>query len=186
MKASELNLREQLHFDPERGRITFGSHRMVLVETELMGSIVDAMIEVGDTIMAKALLYRCGDTAGHRLARVFRDEFQPENQQEWLALGPAMHAWEGVGEPSLATFEYDPTQAHFLLEIQFADSYLAEQYVASQGVATEPVCWLLAGYIGGYCAEVFGLDLICRELSCKAQGEPYCTFVVKPRTAWLA
>ncbi len=73
-----------------------------------------------------------------------------------------MHAWEGVGKPLFAAFEYDPTQAHFLLEVHFADSYFAEQYVASQGAATD-----------------------CHELSCKAQGEPYCTFLVKPRAAWL-
>lgn len=72
MKASELNLREQLHFDPERGRITFGSHRMVLVETELMGSIVDAMIEVGDTIMAK----RCSTGVGIQLGIALRESFE--------------------------------------------------------------------------------------------------------------
>ena len=151
-----------------------------------MGTLMDALIEVGDTVMAKVLLRRCGEAAGHRLAQTFRDQFSPDNQQEWFALGPTMHAWEGVGKPSLVTFEYDPAQAHVLLEIHFADSYLAEQYVATQGTATEPVCWLLAGYIGGYCAEVFGLDLVCHELTCKAQGEPYCTFVVKPHSAWLA
>ncbi len=185
MKAIDLNLREQLVFDPEHGRVTFGGNRRVLVATEMMGTLVDALIEVGDVVMAKVLLRRCGDAAGHRLAQVFRDKFHPENQHEWFTLGPTMHAWEGVGKPSLAVFEYDPERAHFLLEVHVEDSYLAEQYVVTQGPATEPVCWLLAGYIGGYCAEVFGLDLVCYETSCKAQGEPYCTFVVKPREAWL-
>ncbi len=52
---------------------------MVLMGTDMMGSVVDALIEVGDAMMAKVLLRRCGDGAGHRLARIFRDEFQPEN-----------------------------------------------------------------------------------------------------------
>jgi hypothetical protein len=52
---------------------------MVLMGTDMMGSVVDALIEVGDAMMAKVLLRRCGDVAGHRLARIFRDEFQPEN-----------------------------------------------------------------------------------------------------------
>lgn len=185
MKASELNLREMLTFDPQAGKVMFGSNRMVVVGAALLGSIVDGIIDVGDTTTAKVLLRRCGEQAGHRLALIFKNEFTPESQQEWLALGPTMHAWEGAGKPTLAAFEHDPASGHFLLEVHFADSYFAEQYLASQGAASEPVCWMLAGYIGGYCAEVFGLDLICHETSCMAQGQPYCTFVVKPRGEWL-
>ncbi len=186
MKASELNLQDLLIFNPEAGKVMFGKNRMVVVGVALLGSIVDGIIDVGDTTTAKVLLGRCGVEAGRRLARIFKDEFHPENQQEWLALGPTMHAWEGAGKPTLATFEYDATSGHFLLEVHFADSYFAEQYLETHGTATEPVCWLLAGYIGGYCAEVFNLDLLCHETGCKAQGQPYCTFIVKPRSEWLS
>lgn len=185
MKAEELNLRDLLQFDPEHGKVSFGSSRMVLVGVDLMGSLVDGIIDVGDVTMAKVLLRRCGEQAGHKLATLFAKEFVPDNQQEWLALGPTMHAWEGAGKPSLATFEHDPAAGHFLLEVHFADSYFAEHYLANHGTASEPICWMLAGYIGGYCAEVFQMDLLCRETSCKAEGNAFCTFVVKPRDAWL-
>ncbi len=185
MKAQDLNLRELLEFHPDQGKVTFGSSRMVLVGVELMGSLVDGIIDVGDLTMARVLLRRCGEASGHKLAALFAKEFAPENQQEWLALGPTMHAWEGAGKPSLAQFEYEPSTGHFLLEVQFANSYFAEQYLAAHGTASEPICWLLAGYIGGYCAEVFNMDLLCRETSCKAEGNEFCTFVVKTRDAWL-
>jgi predicted hydrocarbon binding protein len=53
------------------------------------------------------------------------------------------------------------------------------------GKASEPVCWQLAGYIAGYCSEVFDMNLLCRETKCMAQGDPFCRFEVKPRAEWL-
>ncbi|NJL35059.1 MAG: histidine kinase, partial [Chloroflexaceae bacterium] len=132
MKAADLNLRDMLQFNPEQGRITFGAdNRMVLVGAELMGSLVDGLIDVGDVTTARVLLRRCGKEAGHRLARLFKEEFNPENQQEWLAFGPTMHAWEGAGKPNLAAFEFDPATNHFLLEVHFENSYFADQYLAT-------------------------------------------------------
>lgn len=184
MQAAELNLKEALQFDPQQGIVKLGQSRMVVCGTESMGALFQELINVGDVAAAQVVMRRFGEANGRERARTVKAEFQPADQMEWLAFGPALHAWEGVGLPKLANFEYDGAE-QFLLVVEFQNSYLAEQYLRVLGQASEPVCWMLAGYIAGYCSEIFGLNLLCRETTCVAKGDPLCTFVCKPREAWL-
>lgn len=185
MLATELNLQEALVFDPQHGKVTLGNSRVVVCGTEAMAALFQELINIGDMVAAQVVMRRFGDANGHERARTVKALFNPADKMEWLAFGPALHAWEGVGLPTLEHLEYNPDQGHFHLIVHFQNSYLAEQYVRVMGQATEPVCWQLAGYIAGYCSEVFGLNLHCRETMCIAKGDPYCRFEVKPREAWL-
>jgi predicted hydrocarbon binding protein len=185
MKPADLNLKEALTFDPQHGIAKLGGSRMVICGTEATGALFQELINVGDTIGAQVVMRRFGEASGHERARTVKKEFAPADKMDWLAFGPALHAWEGVGLPKLAQFEHDAPAKHYLLVVEFKDSYLAEQYTRVLGPASEPVCWQLAGYIAGYCSEVFDLDLHCREVSCTAKGDDHCEFVVKPRADWI-
>lgn len=185
MKAAEFNLKDALAYDPQSGIVKLGSSRMFVSGTEAFGALYQELINVGDMMAAQVVMRRFGEASGHERARTAKIEFQPADKIEWLAFGPTMHAWEGVGLPKLARFEYDPAASKFELLVEFRNSYLAEQYVRVLGRANEPVCWQLAGYIAGYCSEVFEMNLHCRETKCVARGDDHCEFHVKPRAEWL-
>ncbi|NTW01302.1 MAG: histidine kinase [Oscillochloris sp.] len=185
MKAADLNLQQVLQFDPENGILKLGDSRAVLFGTEAIGALYQELINVGDTIGAQVVMRRFGEANGRERAQLVNDVLKPETKTEWLAFGPALHAWEGVGLPKLAAFEYDPATPKFYLLVEFLNSYLAEQYVRVMGPATQPVCWQLAGYIAGYCSVVFEMDLHCRETKCVAKGDDHCEFAVRPRSEWL-
>jgi predicted hydrocarbon binding protein len=184
MKAAELNLKEALSFSPQDGIVRFGGSRMVLFGTEAIGALYQELINVGDVMAAQVVMRRFGDANGRERARTVMAEFQPADKMEWLAFGPTLHAWEGFGLPKLASLDFNGSDK-FQLVVEFRNSYLAEQYTRVFGPASEPVCWQLAGYIAGYCSEVFGLNLHCRETKCVAKGDEYCEFVTKPRSEWL-
>lgn len=186
MKAQDLHLQNLLKFDPVKGQVSFGKQRVVIMSTEIIGQLTQEIIEIGDFTAARVILRRVGEVAGRELARQFNEEFHPANKIDWLGFGPAMHAWEGVAHPELAGFEYVPEAGKFFLHVQMTNSYLAEQYLKHSGsAAPEPICWLLAGHISGYCSEVFEMDLLCKEVKCAAMGDPFCEFITKPRADWL-
>ena len=185
MKPAELNLQNALTFDPQHGIVKLGSSRMVVSGTEAMGALFQELINIGDLMAAQVVMRRFGEVNGHERARTVKAELQPADKMEWLAFGPTLHAWEGVGLPKLAKLAYDPDVEQFELLVEFRNSYLAEQFLRVMGKANEPVCWQLAGYIGGYCSEVFDLNLLCRETKCVARGDDHCEFLVKPRSEWL-
>lgn len=184
MKASELNLKESLKFDLVNGKVTLGNSRMVLFGVEAFGELYQELLNIGDLPAARVVMRRFGEANGRERARTVKQEFQPADKMEWLAFGPTLHTWEGVGLPKLASLEYDGA-SKFNLAVEFRHSYLAEEFLRKVGPASEPVCWQLAGYIGGYCSEVFGLSLFCRETTCIAKGDPVCTFICKPQEEWL-
>lgn len=184
MKAETFNLKDALQFDPQHGLVKLGGSRMVVSGVESMGALFQELINVGDIPAAQVVMRRFGEANGRERARTVQAEFQPDDKMEWLAFGPTLHAWEGVGLPKLASLEYDGAEK-FQLVVEFQNSYLAEQYLRVLGPASEPVCWMLAGYIAGYCSEVFGLNLHCREVTCVAKGDPICIFVCKPRSEWI-
>lgn len=185
MKASDLNLQAALTFDPQNGIVKLGNSRMTICGVESMAALFQELINIGDMQAAQIVMRRFGDANGHERARTVKAEFQPADKMEWLAFGPTLHAWEGVGLPKLASLDYDPAAERFNLVVEFQNSYLAEQFVRVLGKANEPVCWQLAGYIAGYCSEVFDLNLLCRETKCVAKGDDHCEFHVKPRSEWL-
>ena len=184
MKAADLNFREALIFEPEQGIVRLGDSRMVICGTEAMGALFQELINIGDMIAAQVVMRRFGEANGRERARTVKQLFEPADKMEWLAFGPTLHTWEGVGLPTLEHLEYEPTKDDFHLIVHFQKSYLAEQYLRVMGKAEEPVCWQLAGYIAGYCSEVFEMNLHCRETMCLAKGDPYCRFEVRPRAAW--
>ncbi|NTW01301.1 MAG: histidine kinase [Oscillochloris sp.] len=185
MKAADFNLQQTLHFDVQNGVLKIGNSRAVLFGTEAIGALYQELINIGDTIGAQVVMRRFGEAHGRERARLVKTTMQPDNQMEWLAFGPALYRWEGVGVSKRKFFEYDPTVPKFHLVTEFINSYLAEQYVRVMGPATEPVCWQIAGYIAGYCSEIFAMDLHCRETKCVAKGDDYCEFDVRPRNDWL-
>ncbi|NTV62286.1 MAG: histidine kinase [Oscillochloris sp.] len=185
MKAEDLNLQQALQFEPQNGLLKLGDSRAILMGTEAIGALYQELINVGDTIGAQVVMRRFGEANGRERAKMVKDIFHPANEMEWLAFGPTLHAWEGVGLPKLAHLEFDPAASKFQLIVELRNSYLAEQYLRVFGPATEPVCWQLAGYIAGYCSVVFGMELHCRETKCVAKGDPHCEFDTRPRIEWL-
>jgi hypothetical protein len=185
MKAADLNFQQALVFEPQNGLLKLGESRAILMGTEAIGALYQELINVGDMIGAQVVMRRFGEANGRERARMVKEIMKPDDQMEWLAFGPTIHAWEGVGLPNLAHFEYDPAASKFHLKVELFSSYLAEQYLRVMGPATEPVCWQLAGYIAGYCSVVFNMDLHCRESKCVAKGDPHCEFDTRPRIEWL-
>jgi len=185
MKASDLNLQQSLTFAPQDGIVKLGNSRMILFGVESIGALYQELITIGDIVGAQVVMRRFGEASGQERARMVKAEFAPADKIEWLAFGPALHAWEGVGLPKLASLDYDPAAPSFRLIVEFRNSYLAEQYVRVLGPSTEPVCWQLAGYIAGYCSEVFDMQMLCRETKCVARGDDHCEFDTRPRAEWF-
>ncbi|OGO06240.1 MAG: 4-vinyl reductase [Chloroflexi bacterium RBG_13_56_8b] len=52
------------------------------------------------------------------------------------------------------------------------------QEAAWLGPSEKPVCHLYAGIVAGYTSAISGEELHAREVSCKAMGEPCCTFEI--------
>lgn len=184
MKASDFNLQQAIKLDPNTGIATFSKHRIVIFDADSIGRLMQEMIDIGGTNTAKVLMRRFGEANGHSDARLLKEEFAPDDDMNWIALGPTIHTWEGIVKATPTALEYDRATGKFFMQGTWENSFIAEQYIKIYGKSKEAVCWLLSGYATGYCTEFFGKTLMCKETMCVAKGDPHCQFTIKPPEEW--
>ena len=186
MKAADINLQEALEFSPDQGILKFGPQRMVIMTAHSLFQLSALIMDIGGTETARVFMPRFGEAAGRDDAKLLKEQLSPDTDVDWLAMGPTIHAWEGLVKPTVDVLEMDREADKFFLQGKWENSFFAEEYVKKFGLAKEAVCWILSGYATGYCSVVFGKPLICKETMCVAKGDPYCQFTVKSKEEWMA
>ena len=180
-----VDLASLLSMDPEKGRITLGRERMLLVSADAMGALRRELHESLGTALAAEVLFRFGQRCGQEEAERVVKEIGVDSREEALALGPLLHAFEGVTNVRAGKARFDPGDGSFFMEGTWEDSYEAEQHLRLFGPAREPVCRTLAGYASGYSSAVVGRDLLCRENRCRGRGDSECSWTIAPAPAPL-
>ena len=180
MKASEFRFDEHLVYKPEFGTILFKDQRMVMMSADSFGDLLKEIIDIGGVNMARVFMRRFGETAGRNDARTIKEDLKPDTDMDWLALGPTIHAWEGIVKSVPEKVEFDPATRNLVMKVKWEDSFFAEQYVRHYGKSKDPVCWLLTGYATGYASELTGKKINCRETACKGKGDDACVMELSP------
>jgi len=68
----------------------------------------------------------------------------------------------------------------FFLIYDHPYSFEASSWLQAGRSADSPHCIMNAGYSSGWCEQSFGIELTAVEVSCRARGDPSCTFVMAP------
>jgi len=183
MRATDLDLREMLDFDPKGGVIRFAGDRAVLFNTVALGLLRRELVETLGLTTARGILTRFGYAHGWRTAETLRDQFEWDSAHEWQLAGGRVHQLQGF-----LTYEAVPRTpgempTAFAQSI-WRDSYEAHEHVTHLGPSTEPVCWTLAGFASGYLSCVAGRRILCFEEKCVAKGDAYCLMVGRPEDEW--
>jgi two-component system response regulator HydG len=183
MRATDLDLRELLSFDPGGGVIRFGGERVLLFDAVALGIVRKELIDNLGVTAARGILTRIGYAHGWRTAESLRTEFPWESEREWRIAGGRLHMLRGfvIVEPSALPASGGP--------VPFVDSIWRESYEAEQhliGKADEPVCWTLTGFASGYLSFANGRDIYCIEDRCHGKGDATCHLVGRFKEDWGA
>src|SRR6188768_325758 len=149
MRASDLDLRELLAFEPKGGVIRFGNERALLFDAVALGLLRRELIEMLGTTGARALLTRFGYAHGWRTAETMRLGFPWDSEDEWRKAGGRLHTLQGlvrVEPPGPDTTPGGTPGPQPVANSIWQDSYEAEQHLLQVGRADEPVCWTLTGF----------------------------------------
>jgi DNA-binding NtrC family response regulator len=182
MRATDLDLRELLEFDPKGGVIRFAGERAVLFNTVALGLLRRELVESLGLVTARGILTRFGYAHGWRTAESLRQQFEWDSEHEWQLAGGRVHQLQGflIYEPAPRGAD---TPKAFAQSV-WRESYEAQEHLAHLGPSSEPVCWTLAGFASGYLSCVAGRRILCFEEKCVAQGHAYCLMVGRPEEEW--
>ncbi len=180
MRATDLDLRELLAFEPGGGVIRFGSERVLLFDAVALGILRRELIESLGATAARGILTRFGYAHGRRTAETLRTAFAWDSPEEWRVAGGRLHMLQGH-----VVIERPPSSAEApFAEAIWHESYEATQHLLHLGQADQPVCWTLSGFASGYLSFVNGREVYCVEDRCHGQGDPACHLVGRFREDW--
>src|SRR5512137_2489128 len=127
MRATDLDLRELLSFEPGGGVIRFGGERVLLFDAVALGLLRRELIESVGPTAARGLLTRFRYAHGLRW----------ESEEEWRIAGGRLHMLQGLVIIEPVPPHAGPGPAPFVESI-WRESYEAEQHLLHLGRAEEP------------------------------------------------
>jgi DNA-binding NtrC family response regulator len=179
-----LHLAELLDFRPDQGIIRLHEQRVVILSAAAMGLLRKELVDTLGLQTARRVLLRFGFADGYHDAVSMRDRSQWSTPLDGLRAGAMLHTLEGIVRAEVRKIEFDESTGRFDEEVDWDDSYEAEQHVHHYGKGASPVCWSLVGYSSGYASACLGKEIYFRETACLAQGAKVCSVVGHDADSW--
>lgn len=182
MKAEDLRLEELVEFG--EGRLSLKERRVVLHDVHAFAQFRGDLIAMVGIEHARRILTRYGYFWGQADAAAMKRIFEWDSLTELVKAGPRMHMLQGVNRPFIRKLEIDEASGRFYMDIVWHNSGEAEEHLVEFGKSAQPVCWILVGYVSGYCSLCLGHNIYFVEKMCQAQGDRICTAIGKDEAAW--
>jgi len=186
LKAADFDFCRELQFNRDEGIATFRNSRILIFDANSIGLLRQNLIVELGWDKAREFFLRFGYQNGFSDFQQIKLSCEYENETELLSLGPIMHTWEGIVKAVPTSLKFDRETGDFSFTGIWKNSYEAEQHKAFNTVATEPVCWSLAGYAAGWCTAFFGSPLLAVEPKCVGMGHTHCEWLIQPPQAFGA
>lgn len=134
----------------------------------------------------RELLFNFGYEMGTNEAKKLMEKIG--DKSELVKKGPVIHIEnghiEGINHQCEAKFDEKGNLITIVGQGEWIGSFEALQHLNWFGPSTSPVCSTLIGYASGYMSFVFNDELLAKELTCKAKGDPSCTWIIKTQRQW--
>ena len=175
-------------FAPERGSITIGDERYILVRAESLSvgffgftrSAYPALDDEDQFSVAGTILYDLAHGMGMADAEVFSRKMGVDDPIARLSCGPVHFAHAGWAFVEISAESSPSMDDEFYLVYDHPYSFEAASWLERRDRAPGKVCFMGAGYSAGWCQVSFGVPLVAREILCRAHGDPACRFVMAP------
>ncbi|MBV9957682.1 MAG: sigma 54-interacting transcriptional regulator, partial [Acidobacteria bacterium] len=174
MKPEDLKLFELIRADEEAGTLHLRNRRVLLVDADALGVLRKELITGSGVREARRVLARFGYAHGYRSALTVRQWFAEEGADDLWTLGMKLRSLDGSVSVRPLRLESDISRGIFEAEVEWRNSYEAEQHLSHLGVSPVPVCWTLAGYASGYASAVMGREVFFMEEECVGRGDARC------------
>jgi hypothetical protein len=133
MDDRRLHLAELLDFRPDEGIIRLHEQRVVILSAAAMGLLRKELIDTLGAATTRRLLMRFGFADGYHDAVSLRDRAAWSDPVDGLRTGLVVHTLEGIVRADLRSIEFDADAGRFAADIEWHDSYEAEQHVHHYG-----------------------------------------------------
>lgn len=182
---TEADVLSMVTFSPEDGRIWFNHRRMMMLDTVSFATLRDSLIRNLGLRPARALLTQVGYQSGVSDAEMLRRDW-PDDFRERSRIGTRFHGVAGIAKVERVRTEFRPDEGYFAGEFIWRHTVEDDAHIKTQGLGTEPACWMELGYATGYLSTICGQLIVFREFECRSMGSEACRVIARPVRDWDA
>lgn len=170
--ASIITSDEMIKYLPESG--------------QLLDTLRNHLISALGMDRAKGFLLRYGWDCGEKFSELLKrkDDYSSLTLQDLFLAGSHVHAITAELGSTVTKLVVDPDTKDYFSEGYWVYSQEAEKHLEHFGLSSEPVCFTLTGYAGGYVSSILGRQVIFKEVECKGKGDPHCHWIAMPVEDW--
>lgn len=164
---------------PEKGEINITGERYILARAATFSVQLKEILEKQyGRLAAEKIAYSLGRAAGTKDAEFFMKKLGLEKGPTALSAGPVHFAYAGWAFVDIFPESNPTTDENYFLIYDHPYSFEAYSFIDEGIKVNRPVCHMNAGYSSGWCQVAFGVELVAKEISCRAKGDEKCIFVM--------
>lgn len=164
---------------PDVGEIRISGERYILARAQTFSVQLRAILEQEyGRLAAEKIVYNLGRAAGTKDAEFFMERLGLPRGPTALSAGPIHFAHVGWAFVDIFPESKPTVDEDYYLVYDHPFSFEAHSYLEEGITAERPVCFMNAGYSSGWCQVAFGVELVAKEISCRARGDAQCIFVM--------
>ncbi len=175
-------------FAPEHGSIMIGDQRYVLVRAESLSvsffeyvrATYPALDDDDVFSVAGSILYDLAHGMGKSDAKVFAKKMGVDDPIARLSCGPVHFAHAGWAFVDISPESVPAMDDNYYLLYDHPYSFESATWIENRERPRANVCFMNAGYSAGWCEVSFGVQLVTREILCRARGDEACRFIMAP------
>ncbi len=156
----------------------------ILLPKTLFLTLKETLISTAGSNKAKSFLLKLGFDLGETIAK--SEELGSTNFNSNIPIHVQLgHVSHLTREGEFRRLE-DGTLECINVHGTWYNSFEASNQLEKYGVTNENVCLLLSGFASGYLSYTYKEKLITKEITCRGNGDPECTFIIQKEQDWLA
>ena len=172
--------------DVTKGTIEISGERYILVRAESMSvkflefikNMYPSLNEEESIEASSRVLFDMAKSVGKSDAQKFHLKTGVADPIEKLSTGPVHFAYAGWAYVDILPESRPSPDTDFYLVYDHPQSFEADSWIATKKKTNFCTCFMNAGYSSGWCEESFGVNLISREILCRARGDKFCRFIM--------
>lgn len=175
-----------MKFDSEKGKILIHGERYILVRAESLSvqfydfvkNMYPVLDETESLEATGRILYDIAYNIGKSDAKAFHKATGVVDPVDKLATGPIHFSYTGWAYVDIFEESTPTADANYYLIYDHPQSFEVDSWIKCRGKTNHCTCFMNAGYSAGWCSESFNVDLVAKEILCKANGDSACRFIM--------
>ncbi|HPQ45516.1 MAG TPA: sigma 54-interacting transcriptional regulator [Syntrophales bacterium] len=184
MRAEDLQRLELINIDTVTGFPCFGPSRVILFGISSLACLQKDQIHSIGWEKTKSIFLRYGYDTGLTWATALAELYDFDTPEEWFKACCVVHKMAGFAEENITEIDLDKENNRMHFTGTWKNSFESYVWQTNFGSSSHPVCSVMLGMMSGCASAVLGSEVFVKELTCQAEGHPYCSFEGRSIAEW--